>query len=623
MFFKNKERNMVLKSLKIKCAVPDFRLGDVSHNGKLIVDEVKKADVAGVNILVFPELCLCGYSLRDMLSSPVIVDACEKEIAKITKATSKTNVLFYVGAPVKHGDKLYNGVVCIYGGNTRSVTVKQAFDKKSPFGENRVFDTVIGDGDKKFGKVPHAAHVGMDAIGLVFYGRTLLVGCVVGNDYSRLDEMKKQGVDVIVNPTAEIALVSTEENRINRAKEISYKCGCAYVTCNAGEYESTTDTLFAPHSIVAQRGEILASTSLLDEKKGDLVCVIDAKSTKKGKKPTLKKSVENSPHPFVLDDFDEMDKRCELILKIQSHALARRLASSYSKSMVVGISGGLDSTLAVLVMVRAADILGWDRKNVVAITMPCFGTTQRTKSNAMELCHELGVTLREIDILEATKIHLRDIDHDESVRNVTYENAQARERTQILMDVANDIGGIVVGTGDLSEVALGWATYNGDHMAMYNVNSDIPKTLVRRIVDYSARNMGGRVAKILFDILDTPVSPELLPPCENGEIEQKTEDLVGPYDLHDYFIYNFVGRGYKPSKIYALAKEAFAGVFDEETIYKWLTVFVKRFVTQQFKRSASPEGIRVGSVSLSPRGDFNMPSDMSYQAFLEELEGAK
>ena len=614
---------MDFKALKIKCTSPDFKLGDVSYNGKLIVSEVKKADKEGVNILVFSELCLCGYSLRDVLASPVIVDACEKEIAKIAKATKKTDVVFYVGAPIKHGDGLYNGVVCIYQGNTQSVTVKQSFDKKSPFGENRVFDTAIGEGDKKFGTVPHAAHVGMDVIGFCFPEKELMVGCIVGNDFSNLEELKKYGVDLIVNPTAEIALVSTEEDRINRARKISYKADCALVMCNAGEYESTTDGLFTPHSIVAQRGDVLASTTLFDGKKGDLVCVIDTKTQKKGKKPTPKKKSENSPHPFVLDNPPEMDKRCELILNIQSHALAKRLVSTYSKTMVVGISGGLDSTLALLVMVKAADLLGWDRKQIVAVTMPCFGTTKRTKSNAIDLCNDLGVTLKEIDILEATRIHLRDIGHDESIKNVTYENAQARERTQILMDLSNDLNGIVVGTGDLSEVALGWATYNGDHMAMYNVNSDIPKTLVRRLVDYYARNTEGSVAKTLFDILDTPVSPELLPAKENGEIEQKTEDLVGPYDLHDYFLYNFVGRGYKPSKIYALAKKAFEGEFDENTIFKWLTVFIKRFVTQQFKRSASPEGIKVGSVSLSPRGDFNAPSDMSYQAFLDELNSSK
>ena len=614
---------MDVNALKIKCVSPNFRLGDVAYNGKMIVDEVKKADKAGVDILVFPELCLCGYSLRDVLSSPVIVDRCEKEIAKIAVATKNTNVVFYVGAPIKHEDKLYNGVVCIYQGNTQSVTVKRTLDKKSPFGENRVFDTEIEGGEKRFGRVPHPAHMGMYIIGFAFPKHELLIGCVVGEDYSRLEEMKRQGVDVIVNPTAQIALVTTENDRVRAAEEISYKCGCALAMCNAGEYESTTDGLFTPHSIVAQKGEIVASTSLFDDKNGDLVSVIDAKIKKKGKKPIPQKKKENSPHPFVLDDAQEMDKRCELILNIQAHALARRLVSTYSKTMVVGISGGLDSTLALLVMVKASDLLGWDRKQIVAVTMPCFGTTKRTKSNAIDLCNDLGVTLKEIDILEATRIHLRDIGHDESIKNVTYENAQARERTQILMDLSNDLGGIVVGTGDLSEVALGWATYNGDHMAMYNVNSDIPKTLVRRIVDYYARNTQGSVAKILFDILDTPVSPELLPAKENGEIEQKTEDLVGPYDLHDYFLYNFVGKGYKPSKIYALAKEAFEGVFDEEIIYKWLTVFIKRFVTQQFKRSASPEGIKVGSVSLSPRGDFNMPSDMSYQAFLDELEANK
>ena len=614
---------MVPESLKIKCAVPDFKLGDVSYNGKLIVEEVKKADKAGVNILVFPELCLCGYSLRDALSSPVITDACEKEIARIANKTKNTSVVFYVGAPIKCNGGLYNGAVCIYQGNTQSVTVKNKFDKKSPFGENRVFDTLTDGEDKKFGNVPHAAHVGMYTIGFVYPDWELNVGCVVGNDYSKIDEMKKWGVDLIVNPTAQIALVTTEQDRISVAKEMSYQANCTLVMCNAGEYESTTDALFAPHSIVAQRGEIISSTSLFDEKKGDLVSVIDVKTKKRGIKPTPKKKAENSPHPFILDDEKEMDKRCELILKIQAHALARRLESTYSKAMVVGISGGLDSTLALLVMAKSSDLLGWDRKNIIAITMPCFGTTKRTKSNATELCRELGVTLKEIDILEATKIHLRDIGHDESNHNVAYENAQARERTQILMDISNDIGGIVVGTGDLSEVALGWATYNGDHMAMYNVNSDIPKTLVRRVVDYCARNAEGSVAKILFDILDTPVSPELLPPRENGEIEQKTEDLVGPYELHDYFIYNFVGRGLTPREIYKKAKEAFEGVFDGDTIYKWLTVFIKRFVTQQFKRSASPEGIKVGSVSLSPRGDFCIPSDMSYQAFLDELEKAK
>ena len=614
---------MIPESLKIKCAAPDFKLGDVSYNGNLIVEEVKNAEKAGVNVLVFPELCLCGYSLHDMLASPVIVEACENELAKIAEQTRETYVAFFVGLPMVYGDKLYNSVVCIYRGNTQIATVKSVIDKNSPFGENRVFDTDFVGGDKQFGNIPHAAHVGANLIGFSFPQGEIKIGCAVGNDYSALEELKAQGVDLIVNPTAQIALVTTENDRIRVAKEISHLADCALVMCNAGEYESTSDGLFTPHSIVAQRGEILACTNLFDEKKGDLVSVIDTKTKKNGTAPSAKSLPESTENPFILKDKGEMDKRCELILNIQAHSLAQRLKRTYSKTMVVGISGGLDSTLALIAMVKAADLLGWDRKNIIAITMPCFGTTKRTKSNATELCRELGVTLREIDILEATRLHLRDIGHDESVHNVAYENAQARERTQILMDVSNDMGGIVVGTGDLSEVALGWSTYNGDQMAMYNVNNDIPKTLVRCVVDYFARNTEGSVAKILFDILDTPVSPELLPPCENGEIEQKTEDLVGPYELHDYFLYNFAGRGLKPSQIYKNAATTFEGKYDGDTVYKWLGVFLKRFITQQFKRATAPDGVKIGSVSLGSRGDFCMPSDMSYQAFLDELESAK
>ena len=304
---------------------------------------------------------------------------------------------------------------------------------------------------------------------------------------------------------------------------------------------------------------------------------------------------------------------------MQSRALAKRLLASYSKSAVIGISGGLDSTLALLVAIRACDYLKWDRKSIYTITMPCFGTTERTKSNATELCSSLGVSFDEIDILNAVSIHLKDIGHDESNKNVTYENAQARERTQILMDYANDRGGLLVGTGDLSEIALGWSTYNADHMSMYNPNCTIPKTLVKYLVSYEAGRLGGDASRILNDILDTPVSPELLPPDENGKIAQKTEDLVGPYDLHDFFLYNFIRLGYSPSKIFRLAKIAFKGIFDAEVIKKWLEVFIKRFFSQQFKRSCSPDGVKVGTVALSPRADLKMPSDASSWVWLEEL----
>jgi NAD+ synthase (glutamine-hydrolysing) len=476
-------------------------------------------------------------------------------------------------------------------------------------------------GEKKLGDMIHAPHIGSDLVGFCDKdGEVIKIGCVVGNDYGKIKELTKLGAKVIVNPTAQIATATMEEEREQLARELSYNANCAFVMCNAGEYESTTDALFTPHSVVAQKGKIISSTDLFDGKKGDLVCVIDTKSNKRRVKPAAVAEEKNSAHPFILDDAEKMDKRCDTILNIQAHALAKRLKDTYSKTMVVGISGGLDSTLALIVMVKAADMLLWDRKNVIAVTMPCFGTTERTKSNAIELCNGLGVTLREINIFDATRVHLRDIGHDESVRNVTYENAQARERTQILMDVANKVGGLVVGTGDLSESALGWCTYNGDHMSMYAINCDIPKTLVRHMVNYCASVSSPEISAILLDILDTPVSPELLPAKANGEIEQKTEDLVGPYDLHDFFIYNFVGRGLMPSELFARAKIAFKDAYTEEIIDKWLRVFIKKFVTQQFKRSCTPDGVKVCPVSLSPRGDFNMPSDMSYQALLDELD---
>ncbi|MBE6674543.1 MAG: NAD(+) synthase [Ruminococcaceae bacterium] len=610
------------KSLvKIKCASPSIKLGDVSYNADLIINEIKEADREGVNVLLLPELCLCGYSLRDMLSSPVIVESTQREIVRIANETATASTVSVVGMPFKHGDKLYNCAVIIEKGVILGAVPKSTLPKKSPFGEIRVFDTPSCDFEimEAFGT---QLGFGTELVIPVFNG-SVRIGAVLGNARECIYALVEKGANLILNPTADIVTVTMAQDRSDLAKQISYESGCVFAMCNPSEEESTTDGVFSPHNLICQNGILLCEKKPFDKKTSDPVCEININSTENGEKPSKRAWTNNSPSPFVLDNQGEMDERCDLILNIQANALARRLRATYSKTMVVGISGGLDSTLALLAMVKSADLLNWDRKNIVAITMPCFGTTKRTKSNAIELCDALGVTLREIDILEATRIHLRDIGHDESIRNVTYENAQARERTQILMDVANDTNGIVVGTGDLSEVALGWATYNGDHMAMYNVNSDIPKTLVRHVVGYFAKNSGGRVAEILFDILDTPVSPELLPAKENGEIEQKTEDLVGPYDLHDYFLYNFAGRGYKPSQIYKNALEAFEGKFDSDTVYKWLTVFIKRFVTQQFKRSASPEGIKIGSVSLSPRGDFNMPSDMSYQSFLDELEANK
>ena len=605
--------------LKIKCVSPKIKLGDVNYNSQLISNEIYNADNEGADIVLFPELCLCGYSLKDMLGSCALVGICQREILRIARDTRGTKALAVVGFPFSYKKQIYNSVAVIEGGDLLGVVPKSKFPMRSPYGENRVFKIPYVD-DDQIEALATCLDFGTD---LIFDVGDYGLGVVIGDARENAGNLAGMGADIILNPTADIVTVTMEDDRRQEAKEISYYNECVFVMCNSAETESSADGLFTPHSILCQNGKIIHEKNVFSEEIGDPVWEFDVKSTEKCKVISHDKSAKNSPHPFILDSAHEMDKRCELILNIQAHALARRLESTYSKKMVVGISGGLDSTLALIAMVKAADLLGWDRQNVVAITMPCFGTTKRTKSNATELCRELGVTIKEIDILEATRVHLRDIGHDESNHNVAYENAQARERTQILMDIANDIGGIVIGTGDLSEVALGWSTYNGDQMSMFNVNNDIPKTLVRCVVDYFARNTEESVAKILLDILDTPVSPELLPPCKSGEIEQKTEDLVGPYELHDYFLYNFVGRDMPPSKIYKNAKEAFEGKYDDGTIYKWLTIFIKRFITQQFKRSASPEGVKIGSVSLGSRGDFNMPSDMSYQVFLDELEMAK
>ncbi len=418
---------------------------------------------------------------------------------------------------------------------------------------------------------------------------------------------------------------------------------CAYLYTDAPESESTTDVIFSAHNIIAENGTILAESKPFAHKNGDIITEIDVDKlanqrirantfdtetekqarfidfSLKVTETELTRKIDKAP--FVPSDITVRQSRCEQILTMQSHALAKRLAVTRSKCAVIGISGGLDSTLALLATTRAADYIGWERKNIVAVTMPCFGTTKRTRSNAEKLCEALGATFKEVNISDAVELHFKNIGHDKSVLNVTFENAQARERTQVLMDIANDLGGLVVGTGDLSEIALGWSTYNADHMSMYNVNCSVPKTLVRYVVGYFADKEGGEIKAILDDVLNTPVSPELLPP-KDGDIAQRTEELVGPYELHDFFLYNMLRLSFTPSKVYRLAKLAFKGIFDEQTIYKWLEVFIKRFFAQQFKRSCSPDGVKIGSVALSPRGDLKMPSDASSAAWLDDLKSA-
>ena len=612
--------------IKVKAVSPKIEVGNVAYNKSEIIKEIKKAVSEGVKILVLPELSLSGVTADEMAKNSVILNACEKELINIKFATQDSDILVFVGSPLSYKGNVYSCAIAIKSGEILGVVPKIG---KMPF-----LKDYIKIGDEKY-------PLGTDILFSCESMPNLTIGTVVGDSVSTPSPkgffLSESGATIIVNPSSAYELVASEE--IRRASFVSktYATASAYIVANPSEDESTTKNIFSAHNLIVENGEILAENKPFDSKTGDCVSEIDVNylaSKRENKythfegagvisfkfelsKTTLTREVSN--HPFFPKGKEELAKRCEKILTMQSRSLAKRLTASYSSGMVLGISGGLDSTLALLVCVKCADYLGWERNKITAITMPCFGTTNRTKSNATELCNALGVSLREIDIFEATRVHFKDIGHDESNHNVVYENAQARERTQILMDVANSIGALVIGTGDLSEVALGWSTYNGDHMSMYNVNSALPKTLIRHVVAHFAENVEESIKNILLDILDTPVSPELLPAKENGEIEQKTEDIVGPYELHDFFIYNFVGRKFAPSKIYRLALYAFDGKYDSDTIYKWLTVFIKRFFTQQFKRACSPDGVRIGSVSLS-KGDFTMVSDFSYKTFLEELD---
>ena len=611
--------------IKVKAVSPRLEVGNIAFNKQEIIKEIKRAEGEGVKILVLPELSLVGSSAGDMASSNVILKACENELINIKFATQGGDILVFVGAPLTYNGTVYSCAVAIKSGEILGVVPK--------IGKMPLLKDFIKIGDKKY-------PLGTDLLFTCESVSGLTIGAIIGDMVSMPTPkdffLCEMGASVLVNLSSSYELVTSDDLRRATFVSRSFATSSAYIVANPSDDESSSKNIYSAHNLIVENGEILSESEPFTNKTGDSASEIDInyiiskRSTQdkppvgagtvsfdfKLEKTVLTRKIEKTP--FFPEGKEELAKRCEKILTMQSRSLAKRLTASYSKSMVLGISGGLDSTLALLVAARCADYLGWDRKSINAITMPCFGTTKRTKSNATELCLALGVTLKEINIFEATRVHFRDIGHDESNHNVVYENSQARERTQILMDVANGIGGLVIGTGDLSEVALGWSTYNGDHMSMYNVNAALPKTLIRKVVEYEAEaneSYGG----ILKDILNTPVSPELLPADDKGEIDQKTEDIVGPYELHDFFIYNFVGRKFAPSKIYRLALCAFEGKYDGNTVYKWLSLFIRRFFTQQFKRSCSPDGVRIGSVSLS-KNDFDMVSDFSYKAFQEELD---
>ena len=629
--------------VKVAAATPDIKVADCIYNAQSICSDMKKAAEQGAKIVVFPELCLTGYTCSDLFWQERMLDAAKEGLRKIIKTSLTLDGLFFVGLPWEVNQKLYNVAAAVSNGELLGLVPKKYLPNYAEFYEARHFtpgkedvEWVTFDGQE----VPFGMHQQFhcaEVPGLIVAAE-ICEDLWVPNPPSVAAAMA--GATVIVNLSASNENTGKSLYRTALVQNQSARLICGYIYASAGEGESTTDLVFSGHNLIVENGTVLKQSQrfknemiyseldihkLRSERRRMTTYQVDGSYEYTDIEFHLKKTETEltryvDPNPFVPSDKSDREHRCEEILTIQALGLKKRMAHTGCKSVVVGISGGLDSTLALLVMAKAVDMLGLPRTSILSVTMPCFGTTDRTYNNACELTRKLGATLKEVNIQEAVKKHFVDIGQDPDRHDVTYENCQARERTQVLMDLANQSGGMVVGTGDLSELALGWATYNGDHMSMYAVNTSIPKTLVRHLVKYYADTCGDpQLERVLVDVLDTPVSPELLPP-ENGTISQKTEDLVGPYELHDFFLYHMMRYGEEPEKVYRLAKYAFQGVYSDEVILKWLRTFYWRFFTQQFKRSCLPDGPKVGSVAVSPRGDLRMPSDASIQIWKEQLD---
>lgn len=629
--------------IRVAAATPNIKVADPVGNRENILKHIEEAKAKGSKILVFPELCLTAYTCGDLFLQDSLIESAKEELGKLADATKGMDMLIFVGLPWEKGGKLYNVAAAVQNGELLGLVPKKHLPNYAEFYELRHF--CPGNDEPELVKwrenyVPFGSHI-------LFQCRNmpeLTVAAEICEDVWVMDPPSithaKAGATVIVNCSASDETTGKHHYRNSLISGQSARLVCGYIYANAGEGESTQDLVFGGHNMIAENGTILAASgrfvnetiygdldlqriknerrrmTTFREELLDTYAIVEFDLEKE--ETELERFID--PMPFVPSEEGERSSRCEEILTIQAMGLKKRLAHTGSTHAVVGISGGLDSTLALLVTVRAFDLLNIPRENILSVTMPCFGTTDRTYQNACTLTRKLGAELREINIKEAVAVHFKDIGHDMENHDVTYENSQARERTQILMDLSNETGGLVIGTGDMSELALGWATYNGDHMSMYGVNSSVPKTLVRHLVRYYADTCGDEELKtVLYDVLDTPVSPELLPPAD-GVISQKTEDLVGPYELHDFFMYYVLRWGYRPAKIYRLAKRAFAGAYGDDVIYKWLETFYRRFFSQQFKRSCLPDGPKVGSVAVSPRGDLRMPSDASRRIWMEELE---
>lgn len=632
--------------VKVAAATPDIRVADVEFNAQNIINAMEEAQKNGAKILVFPELCVTGYTCSDLFDHSVLLKASRKALLEIAENTNDKDMLVFVGAPLEVNGKLYNVAAAMNQGEIIGFTTKTFLPNYGEFYEMRQFTPgpqTVREITFEGKKIPFGPQILFQAEGM----EELVVAAEICEDvWSPVPpsiQAALEGATVIVNCSASDETIGKDTYRRALISGQSARLISGYIYANAGEGESTTDLVFGGHNIIAENGTVLKESSRYVNEiiysEIDLQRITGERRKNTTFQPLDEETLVRVPFtveetktfltrtfpkkPFVPSDEQTRAQRCEEILTIQAMGLKKRLAHTNARTAVVGISGGLDSTLALLVTARAFDMLGRDKKDIIAVTMPCFGTTDRTYQNACEMSKKVGATLIEVPIADAVNIHFRDIGHDPEDHSVTYENCQARERTQVLMDIANKTWGMVIGTGDLSELALGWATYNGDHMSMYGVNASVPKTLVRHLVKYAADDTKDEALKnVLYDVLDTPVSPELLPP-KDGDIAQKTEDLVGPYELHDFFLYFMLRFGYEPSKIFRIACMTFDGEYDKETIFKWLETFCRRFFSQQFKRSCLPDGPKVGTVALSPRGDWRMPSDACVAVWMKDLEACR
>ncbi len=635
--------------VKVAAATPAVRVGDVVENLRACRTLAEDAAARGVKVLTFPELCLTGATCGDLFAHETLLRGAMDALLQYAAATAELDLVSVVGLPLALSDRIYNCAAVVAGGSVLGFVPKSRLTAS----ERRVFAPAPKD-NLVYDAMPDGScpPMGKSQVFVCTTVPALRIGVEIGADLAAAvppsARLASAGATVICHPSAIPETVGAEERRRAAVLSQSARALVGYVSADAGEGESTTDFAWGGHALVAEAGHLLAEREPFSTGQAITVTDLDLERLIHDRRvgdfdtsavgevtenyfaliPTdtvLDRAID--PMPFIPADSAARATRCERILTIQSAGLATRIKAAYADKLVLGISGGLDSTLALLVMVRAMDALGRDRKDIIAVTMPCFGTTARTKSNATVLCEELGVDFRQVDIFDAVGGHFRDIGHDPAVHDVTYENAQARERTQILMDIANEENGLVVGTGDLSELALGWATYNGDHMSMYAVNGGVPKTLIRHIVDYAATqartNGQDKLAAALRDILGTPVSPELLPADESGNIAQKTEDLVGPYELHDFFLYYTLRYGFSPTKLFRMACAAWGTTYDNATVLHWLDTFTRRFFSQQFKRSCLPDGVAVGSVGVSPRGGLSMPSDAASALWRAEIAALK